>query len=89
MSDRSEETQPGVEVPPEALSEEALQRVIEEFVSREGTEYGGHEVSLHDKVATVHRQLHRGDAVIRFDAESGSVGIYPASSKDGSSRDRT
>lgn len=54
-----------------ALSETALRGVIEEFVSREGTDYGP-EVSFETKVAQVRRQLESGIAVIVFDPESES-----------------
>lgn len=50
------------------LSAEALRGLIEEFITREGTEYGLREVSLDDKVRDVERQLARGEAKIVFDA---------------------
>jgi len=68
----------GVVVPPSSLSPDALRRVIEEFVSREGTEYGAADVDLTDKVSQVERQLRRGDAAIVFDPETASVSIVPA-----------
>jgi len=67
----------GVVVPHDSLSREALRRVIEEFVSREGTEYGADDTSLEDKVSSVQRQLRQGDAVVVFDPTSGSTGIVP------------
>ena len=54
-------------IPIEELSPEALEGVIEEYVSREGTDYGAEEYSLADKVAQVRRQLARGEAVLYFD----------------------
>ena len=73
-----QEAATGVVVPATSLSPEALHRVIEEFVTREGTEYGAADVDLGDKVAQVERQVRRGDAVIVFDAETASVSIVPA-----------
>ena len=58
-----------MEIPYTALSEEALRGVIEEFITREGTEYGP-EVPLETKVDQVRRQLERGLAGIVFDPES-------------------
>jgi len=60
-------------VPADALSPGALQGLLEEFVSREGTDYGLKEYSLEQKVASVRRQLERGEIVIVFDPESSST----------------
>ncbi len=60
-----------MEIPISALSEAALRGVIEEFVSREGTDYGG-EVPFEAKVAQVRRQLEAGSAVLVFDPETES-----------------
>jgi len=81
----------GVELDPEQLSPGALRGLIEEFVTREGTDYGsGEELgrapdprggqkepdgSLEDKVAQVYRQLSSGEARIVFDLESESASI--------------
>ena len=61
-----------VEVPWNALSPDALQGVIEEFVTREGTEYGASDVPLATKVEQVRRQLARGEVLIFFDEDSSS-----------------
>jgi uncharacterized protein len=62
-------------IPHRDLSTEALRGVVESFVLREGTDYGLQEVSLDDKVASVVRQLERGEVNIVFDPESGSIHI--------------
>lgn len=54
-------------IPPEQLSADALQGVIEEFIMREGTDYGEVELSLAEKVALVSAQLRKGLVVIAFD----------------------
>ncbi|HGX91850.1 MAG TPA: YheU family protein [Candidatus Tenderia sp.] len=54
-------------IPPHELSPEALQGIIEEFITREGTDYGEGEFTLADKVAQVRRQLERKEAFIVFD----------------------
>jgi uncharacterized protein len=64
-----------LEIPPSALSTEALRGVIEEFVTREGTEYGHSDVSLADKVAEVRRQLERGDVVLTFDRRTETANL--------------
>ncbi len=57
-------------VPYTALSADALAGVIEEFITREGTDYGQDEHSLEQKKASVMRQVERGDVVIVFDPEA-------------------
>lgn len=61
-------------IPYNQLSEEALQGVIEEFVSREGTDYG-HEVSFSRKCAQVLEQLKSGRVVIVYNAAEETVSI--------------
>tara|TARA_R110002072_G_scaffold1598_6_gene13606 strand:- start:32884 stop:33093 length:210 start_codon:yes stop_codon:yes gene_type:complete len=57
------------------LSEDALDGVIEDFVTREGTEYGPQEVSLAAKVQMVKKQLQKGIVSINFDPETESCTI--------------
>lgn len=57
-----------MEIPYERLSADTLRGIIENFVLREGTDYGAHEYSLDDKVAAVRRQLEQGEAVIVFNS---------------------
>lgn len=64
-----------VVIPWERLSPAALRGVIEEFVTREGTEYGFDDVSLDQKVADVQRQLERGDACVLFHAVEKTVNV--------------
>ena len=58
-----------IKIPWKELSEDALMGIIEEFVTREGTEYGDSEISLEVKCQQVMRQLREGDAFITFDEE--------------------
>jgi uncharacterized protein YheU (UPF0270 family) len=73
-ADDSESAEPVV-VPARELSPEALRRVVESFVLREGTEYGARDVTLEDKVDDVVRQLDRGEAEIVFDPATESIDI--------------
>ncbi len=59
-----------MEIPYDRLSPEALQGLIEEFITREGTDYGSREIALETKVAQVRRQLERGETVIVYDEET-------------------
>jgi len=66
-----------VEIPSDSLAPGTLRALIEEFVSRDGTDYGEQESSLEKKVADVHRQLERGEAQILFDPGTETTGIFP------------
>jgi uncharacterized protein YheU (UPF0270 family) len=57
------------------LSPEALYGVIEAFITREGTDYGVHEVPLATKVAQVRHQLDAGTVVIVYDQATDSCTI--------------
>jgi len=59
-------------IPHRRLSPDALRGVIEAFVTREGTDYGVHEVPLTTKVWQVRHQLDVGTAVIVYDEDTGS-----------------
>jgi hypothetical protein len=65
-------------IPHRQLTVEALRGVIEEFVTREGTDYGGVSVCLARKVQEVRDQLDRGDAVLVYDHGSNSCNIVPS-----------
>ncbi len=67
-----------IQIPWQSLSESALQGVIEEFVSREGTEYGDAEVPIETKCRQVRRQLETGEAIIAFSNEDQTCSIVPA-----------
>ena len=72
-----------LEIPLEALSEEALAGVIEAFVLREGTDYGHRDFSLERKCAAVRQQLERGDARLVYDRATGSPNIVRSGSAGG------
>ncbi|WP_039913507.1 YheU family protein [Cellvibrio mixtus] len=62
-------------IPYEQLSSDALQGLIEEFITREGTDYGEEELSLGVKVEQIKQQLRRREIVVVFDTASESVSI--------------
>lgn len=64
-----------IQIPIDALSAEALDGLIEEFVTSEGTDYGTVEYTLDQKRAAVMRQLRSGDAVIIFNPDKSSANI--------------
>ncbi len=68
----------GVDLDPDQLSPGALRGLVEEYVTREGTDYGQGNWSLEDKVSQVFRQLDNGEARIVFDLDLGSASIVTA-----------
>lgn len=62
-----------IEIPIDRLDEETLRRIVEEFVLREGTDYGLEEVRLDTKISQVMKQVTQGDVRVFFDPESESV----------------
>lgn len=65
----------GIAIPHQRLSPEILRALIEEYVLREGTDYGTHEYTLAEKTAHVMRQLESGEAQIYFDPADESCNI--------------
>ncbi len=55
-----------VEVPWESLESGTLQNLLEEFVTRDGTDYGEHESSLQSRVRQVAQGLKEGRYLIVF-----------------------
>ena len=66
-----------VEVPPQRLEPEALQALLEEYASRDGTDYGEREVSLQSKVDNLQSQLAQHDLCILFEVESAQWDLVP------------
>lgn len=64
-------------IPYEQLSSDALQGLIEEFITREGTDYGEEEIPLNIKVEQIKQLLKRREVVVVFDTASESVSILP------------
>jgi len=65
-------------IPVDKLSPEALQGVIEEFISRNGTDYGEIEASSDTKFRQVKQKLENGLAVNIFDDETETTNIFLA-----------
>ena len=73
-----------MQIPLDALSPSALRGLIEEVITREGTDYGERELSLEVKAAQLLQQLRTGTAVIVYDAESETCTIAPRDGKGAS-----
>lgn len=64
-----------MQIPYQQLQPDTLQALIEEFVSRDGTDYGECEASLSQKVSQVRSKLKSGEAVILFSESTGLCNI--------------
>ena len=67
-----------VEVPPQRLQPEVLQSLLEEYASRDGTDYGEQELSLSRKVSNLRQQMQRGDLLILYEVEGEHWDLVPA-----------
>ncbi|MES2801337.1 MAG: YheU family protein [Bdellovibrionota bacterium] len=67
-----------IEIPIEKLSAEIIDALIEEFVLREGTDYGAQEISLDKKKEQVRQQLDKEDIKIVFDFETATPTLVTA-----------
>ncbi len=62
-----------IRIPIESLSPEAILGAIQDFVLREGTDYGTVEATFETKIDQIMRQLHTGEVELFFDANSKTV----------------
>ena len=62
-------------IPPERLNDELLTALLEDYIAREGTDYGFEELTLEAKRQRLRRQVDRGDVVITFDPATESCNL--------------
>ncbi len=62
-------------IPYNELSEDALQALIEDFVTRDGTDYGQDEMSRQEKSAHLLELLKTGELLISYNEESETCGL--------------
>ena len=63
-------------IPVSKLRAEALDGVIKEFISRDGTDYGEFEASVEKKFKQVKQKLEKGLAVLIYDDEMETTNIF-------------
>jgi uncharacterized protein YheU (UPF0270 family) len=66
-----------VQVPLERLAPELLNAMLEEFASRDGTDYGLRERTLEEKVHDLKRQLESGELKVVYDLDSEQWDLCP------------
>ena len=59
-----------VHIPVARLEPETLTALLEEFASRDGTDYGLREHSLEEKAGSLRRQLDAGELALVYDLDS-------------------
>ena len=62
-------------IPVKSLSPDVLQSILEEYISREGTDYGESEWTLAEKVEHLLPQLKSGAVLLVFDQATESVNL--------------
>lgn len=65
-----------MQVPWQAIPAAILRALLEEFVTRDGTDYGEQEVPVEEKVAAVQQLLEQGEAMIWFDDVTETISIF-------------
>lgn len=70
-----------MDIPYSRLDPDTLNNLIEEFVSREGTDYGHRDYTLGEKVRHVKMQLEQGRARICFDPDTQTCHIVDVERK--------
>ncbi|MDB4837292.1 YheU family protein [Marinomonas sp.] len=60
-------------IPHNSLSVEVLERILDDLVTRDGTDYGNYDLSIEQKRAQALQSLESGEAVLLFDTESETI----------------
>ncbi|MEM7645978.1 MAG: YheU family protein [Pseudomonadota bacterium] len=63
------ERQKGIQISPKQLEKDTLHALIDDFILREGTDYGAQEVSLEIKRQQLLKQIESGHVLIFFDPD--------------------
>jgi uncharacterized protein YheU (UPF0270 family) len=75
-----------VEIPYTDLAPETLRNLLEDLVTRDGTDYGAVEKTLEQKTAALLRQLESGEAKLMFDLTTETIGLMTSAELKRSSR---
>jgi uncharacterized protein YheU (UPF0270 family) len=66
-----------LEIPIDRLAVDVLDALLEEFASRDGTDYGEVETPVEIRVKQLRRQLENGDLVLLFDSDDQQWDLLP------------
>lgn len=64
-------------IPHGSLSPDTLEQILDDIVSRDGTDYGEYDLSVAQKREQALRSLDRGEAFLLFDTESETIKMVP------------
>jgi uncharacterized protein YheU (UPF0270 family) len=64
-------------IPLDRMDPEVLSAMLEEYASRDGTDYGAQELSLEEKVARLRALLHADKLAIVYDGDSEHWDLLP------------
>ncbi len=67
---------PPIKIPYEKLSPEALQGIIEQFISRDGPDSGHADIPFQRKAEQVMQNIKTGKAIILYDESNQSINIF-------------
>jgi uncharacterized protein YheU (UPF0270 family) len=67
-----------IKVPPQRLEVEVLQALLEEYATRDGTDYGEKELTLEAKVKRLQHQLDGSELYILYDLDSEQWDLVPS-----------
>jgi uncharacterized protein YheU (UPF0270 family) len=70
-------------IPHHSLDPDTLSAMLEEFVTRDGTDYGKYDANMPLRVRQVRSQLESGRAVIVFDIDEETFSILPRDAIEG------
>lgn len=62
-------------IDPSLLKPDTLEHLAKEFILREATQDGGHNVDLDAEIPKVVARIRRGDCLVTFDPVTESVGV--------------
>ncbi|MCH9691132.1 MAG: YheU family protein [Gammaproteobacteria bacterium] len=65
-------------IPYQQLNTETLQNLLEEYATRDGTDYGELEISLPERVSNLRNQLHKQEILIWFEPVEHSINLILA-----------
>jgi len=60
-------------IPYDSLAPDTLETILDDIVSRDGTDYGVYELSVAQKRQQALQSLKKGEAVLLFDTESETI----------------
>ena len=66
-----------IEIPMDRLAVDVLDALLEEFASRDGTDYGEVETPIETRVKQLRRQLELGDLVLLYDSDDQQWDLLP------------